>query len=196
MPNLVVFDFDGTITRKDTMLSLARFRYGTIGYLAGMLVLLPWLLGHLLGIYPNHRAKEKFLTLFFGGMEAKDFDHLCEKFAEEELNSLIRQEALTCLLKHKERGDRVLVVTASAANWVSPWCKKYEVECLASTLEISNGKITGKLEGNNCYGEEKVRRLFAVVCPDAYDALLVYGDSRGDEALGKRATQYFYRHFE
>ncbi|NLI25315.1 MAG: HAD-IB family hydrolase [Bacteroidales bacterium] len=195
MPNLVVFDFDGTITRKDTMLALAQYRCGLPGFLAGMVVLSPWLLMHVLGIYPNHRTKERFLTFFFGGTTVEEFGKLCQQFIDEKLEGMLRSDAIKCLKQHKEAGDRVLVVTASAGNWVMPWCIRYGVECIASSLEVKEGKITGRMDGKNCYGEEKVRRLLEKARPGDYDALIVYGDSRGDSALGKMADKYFYRNF-
>lgn len=195
MPDLVVFDFDGTITRKDTMLALARYRFGMAGFLAGIMVLSPWLLLHVLGVYPNHLAKERFFTYFFGGMKEEEFSKLCYKFLDKKLEQMVRSDAIQCLKQHKDAGDRVLVVTASAENWVMPWCIKHGIEYIASRLEVKDGKITGKLIGKNCYGEEKVRRLLEKVSLEEYDALIVYGDSRGDQAIGQMADKFFYRHF-
>lgn len=196
MPRLVVFDFDGTITRSDSMLALARYRYGLAGYLIRMTLLVPWFFFYTLGFYPNQRFKERFLRLFFGGMKAEAFNKLCEKFLHDRLKYLLRLSAVCCMEKHQQAGDRVLVITASAENWVQPWCEESGVECLASRLEVTDGVITGKLIGKNCYGKEKVRRLLEVACPEEYDALVVYGDSQGDHALGEMATQYFYNYFK
>jgi len=195
MSNLIVFDFDGTITRADSMLALARYCYGQIGYLIRMALLVPWFFFYVLGFCSNQHFKERFLRIFFGGMNVEEFNNVCEKFLKDRLRHLLRQSAVSCIEQHKQAGDRVLVITASAENWVKPWCKEFGLECLASRLEVRNGKITGRLEGKNCHGKEKVRRLLEVAQLQNYDALLVYGDSHGDHALGEIANQYFYKYF-
>lgn len=195
MAKLVVFDFDGTITRKDTMLALARYGCGTAGYLVRMGILFPWLVLHVLGLYSNQKTKERFLKLFFGGMPLEDFGSLCFSFNKDELNKLIYPAALASIEEYRKAGDRVLIITASAENWVKPWCDACQVECIGSKLETKDGKLTGRLLGKNCYGEEKVRRLLEVADPKMYDEFIVYGDSRGDYALGQIATRFYYRQF-
>ena len=41
---LYVFDFDGTLTRRDTLIAFIRFARGTTCLLRCLLQLLPWLL--------------------------------------------------------------------------------------------------------------------------------------------------------
>ncbi|MGB9748165.1 MAG: HAD-IB family phosphatase, partial [Bacteroidales bacterium] len=128
-------------------------------------------------------------------MPLEDFSSLCFSFNKDELNKLIYPAALASIEEYRKAGDRVLIITASAENWVKPWCDACQVECIGSKLETKDGKLTGRLLGKNCYGEEKVRRLLEVADPKMYDEFIVYGDSRGDYALGQIATRFFYRQF-
>lgn len=192
---IVVFDFDGTLTRSDTLLRLAIYRHGYLRFLWKMIRILPVLLLHFARLYPNQRTKERFLKVFFGNLEQGAFDSLCRAFAREVLPSLIRGDAIACLEEHKAKGDRVLVITASAENWVRPWCESVGVECVASRMDVKDGKITGYLKGRNCYGEEKIVRLKEITNPDDFASLIVYGDSRGDLPLGRIAGRFQYKKF-
>lgn len=68
-----LFDFDGTITTRDTMLALARFRKGRLRLVLFFLLYMPWLVAMKLGLYSNQRMKERFLRHFFGRMSVHRF---------------------------------------------------------------------------------------------------------------------------
>lgn len=83
-------------------------------------------------------------------------------------------------------GDRVVVVTASMLQWVKPWCESHGVaEVLATEPEIDSctSTLTGRFATPNCHGEEKMRRVRALVGePGGYE-IWAYGDSHGDDAM-------------
>lgn len=193
--NIAFFDFDGTITRKDTMLELAKFHVGSAGYYLKMLSIAPSLVGLKLKVVSATQAKEQFLKSFFGGMKHADFDALCYRFNEEVVPNLIRPDALETLRMHQELGDRIVVVTASAENWVQPWCKQNNLEILATQLDFSSGTFQGKLSSPNCNGAEKVNRILSLIDPKEYEGIYAYGDSIGDKELLAFATQPYYRKF-
>ena len=181
--NLALFDFDGTITSRDTMLEFARFVRGNAGYLSGMAFLFPKLAAYKFGVYSNVCVKESFLTHFFGGMSARQFRDLAREYSMKEIDWIVIPESRELLDRHKESGDRVVVVSASIDCWVSPWCEKEGFELLATGLEFSNGEVTGRLSTPNCYGPEKVRRIRARLDPGDYERIYAYGDSLGDREM-------------
>ena len=63
---------------------------------------------------------------------------------EKQLPLLIRPGALQEINKHKLNNTTVVVVTASAENWVEGWCKQHDIICIATKLEIKENKITGR----------------------------------------------------
>jgi phosphoserine phosphatase len=68
---------------------------------------------------------------------------------------------------------------------------------LASELAIdSQNCITGKLQGKNCWGEEKVAQLNELFGSKDNYILYAYGNSRGDKELLELADYPFYRTFE
>jgi phosphatidylglycerophosphatase C len=191
--NLAIFDFDGTLTYKDSFLELIKFQKGKWRFYAGFLLLLPVLVLYKLKVIPNWRAKEIVISFFFNDVHIKDFQHNCNRFAKEIIPSMLRPDAVTKIKEHKERGDRVIIVSASAENWLKCWTDSLGVELLATRLESIHGRITGKLSGKNCYGPEKLKRLLAHLNPMDYAQIYVYGDSKGDREILEIATHKFYR---
>src|SRR5690348_15773750 len=64
---LVLFDFDGTITTKDTLIEFLTFYKGKVRLLAGLVILSPMLALYALRLIPNWKAKQHLLKYFIGG---------------------------------------------------------------------------------------------------------------------------------
>ncbi|RYE22991.1 MAG: HAD-IB family hydrolase [Sphingobacteriales bacterium] len=192
---IAFFDFDGTITNKDTMLALATFSKGKAGFLLGMIKLSPSLVALKLNLLSAQKAKQLFLKYFFGGMDIAGFQHLCETFCAEMLPALIRKDAWNAIEKHRLNGDTIMVVSASAENWIAPWCHKHNIPYLGTRLQIENNIVTGNIEGLNCNGKEKVSRIKEIFNLADYENIYAYGDSSGDEAMLAIATQPGFRVF-
>ncbi len=193
--NLALFDFDGTITTKDTLLEFIKFYKGTVPFYKGLLLLSPMLVLFKLKFIRNWRAKEIMLSFFFSGTPVEDFDAKCVLFAEKIIPSLIRPNALRHLKEHQQNGDKVVIVSASTENWIKPWANSLGVDLIGTLLEVTDGKITGKIKGRNCYGAEKVVRVKEYLKGETYDHIYAYGDSSGDNELLKYATHPHYRYF-
>jgi len=192
---LVLFDFDGTITTRDTLAEFIRFYRGSSAYLAGLFALAPTLTQYVLGLTPNAKAKEKLMTWFFGGENLVHFDAQCNRFAREIVPKLVRPAALEEIRRHQQEGAVVAVVSASAENWVRPWCEIHSLQCLATRLEAAGGKLTGKFSGKNCYGDEKVCRIRTAFDTTDFDEIIAYGDSSGDREMLALAHTAYYKPF-
>lgn len=192
---IAFFDFDGTITYKDTLFELIRFQKGSRAMYIGLIKLSPWLIAMKLHIITKSEAKEKLLTYFFKNSTVEDFQKKCNQFIEYKLPNLIRPEALKEINMHKKNKTTVVVVTASAENWVAGWCRKNDVMCIATKLEIKDAKITGKIDGINCNGIEKVNRINTLFQLNEYESILAYGDTKGDKPMLSLATLSFYKPF-
>lgn len=195
MKTLALFDFDGTITDADTLLKLIRYQRGSFRYYAGILMLSPVLILFKLKLMPNWKAKQIVLQYFFKNSPFQDFKNKCEAFANNMIPKMIRPAALAAIKDHKLKGHRVIVVSASAEDWVKCWCDQLGVECAGTKLEIIDNKLSGKFSGKNCYGEEKVSRIKAIASLEDYDEIYAYGDSSGDTAMLALATKAFYKPF-
>lgn len=191
---IAFFDFDGTVTTKDTLPEIIRFQKGSLSLYTGFLLLAPWLMLYRLGLLANDRAKQIMLKYFFGGMREEDFQRNCDAFTETRLPHLIRPGALKELRRLKAEGAVLVIVSASAGNWIRKWSDSLSLELVSTKLEINKGLLTGRIQGKNCYGEEKVRRIRAIWNLEEYE-VYAYGDSSGDLPMLKLAAQSFYKPF-
>lgn len=192
---IAFFDVDGTLTRGDTFLANIRYQKGTWKCWLGFAWLSPWILAYKIGILSNQTAKEKALRLFFGGMKEADFRTQCEAFARNELPKMLRAKGIAEIEKHEAIGHQVVLVTASAAEWIAGGFKQFShLQIEGTRLEIVDGKITGRILGKNCYGEEKVRRINPYL-KDFQGPTYGYGDTKGDLPLLRKTTFRFYKPF-
>jgi phosphatidylglycerophosphatase C len=194
--SIAFFDFDGTITSKDTLAELLKFKAGLFKYYAGILFLSPILVLYKLGLVSNHKAKEIMLEYFLKGDSAAEFNALCREFAETKLPTLFRKGALSEIRRHLQNNTQVVIVTASPENWVQPWCQQFNLECIATKLKVRNGKLTGKIAGQNCSGEEKVKHILKRYNLSYYTKIYAYGDTPGDLPMLSLATDSYYKPFK
>lgn len=193
--SLALFDFDGTITRSDTLLDFMSFAKGRLSFGLGMIILSPILVLYKLKLIPNWRAKEMVLSYFFKGMPEHQFHQLCESFAREIIPGLIRPKAKEELERHRREGNRVVIVSASAENWIQPWASQINIELIATRLQIIDGKMTGRFVGKNCFGEEKVARVNQFLVLSDYPTIETYSDSRSDQPLLDLGTRKHFKPF-
>jgi len=192
---IAVFDFDGTLTDRDTLFDFIRFYYGIPRLIWGLFILSPVLISFKLGFIANDKAKQILLSYFFKGVTLSEFNSVCKKY-KERVNEILRPEAIAKLQYHQQENHIIVIDSASVENWILPWANSINVNRLIGTqLESKEGFISGKFKGENCYGEEKVRR-FLELYPDRQSyKLYVYGDSNGDKPLLAIADFPFYREY-
>lgn len=196
MKRIAAFDFDGTITRKDTLIEFLRFAGGSVRFYAVFALYFPLLVLMKLKLYSNHKTKEKIFAHYFKGMQIDQFDDLCRRFFDQKWQSLIYAEAKAQIAKHKVQGDEVVIISASIENWVRYFADALQADkLLATQVEVQNGKITGRFLTANCYGKEKVNRLLSAYPERNKYYLIVYGDSRGDKELLQFADEQHYKQF-
>lgn len=192
---LAFFDFDGTITSKDSLEDFIQDTIGELRYYVGLLKLSPMLISYKLKLIPNYIAKEKLITYFFKGMDANEFQKLADQYSLHQIDNITRPKAIEKIKWHQDQGHKVVIVSASMACWLKPWCEKNNIELISTELEISDNRLTGKFSTKNCYGIEKENRVNEVYDLNEYDYIYAYGDSRGDKELLALADENFYKPF-
>lgn len=192
---VAAFDFDGTITRSDTLTWFFPFVVGWPKTLLKFFCLIPWFLGYAVRLLSRQQMKEKILVAFFRGKNAKDLAALGRRFAEEVLPSKVKSDALQRIRWHQEEGHRLVLVSAGLEVYLKPWAEKVGFQdVLATALQVSpEGTATGKIQGMNCWGREKRRRIEALLGDRKDYTLYAYGDGGGDAALLAFADHPFYR---
>lgn len=193
--DLALFDFDGTITNRDSFIDFIKFYHGSRAFYKGFIRLMPTLLLYKLKLIPNWQAKERVLTYFFKDEPVQKFQRKCDHYAIHHIPAMVRPKALEKLKVHISKGDEVYVVSASAENWLAAWCRNFNIHLIATQLEIKEGRVTGKIKGQNCYGPEKVKRIQAKIMLNNYQQIHCYGDSSGDREMLALAHFPNYRVF-
>lgn len=194
--NLALFDFDGTLTSKDSLPDFIQYAVGKPAYYFGLALLIPVLLGYFSGLIRNDIAKQKLMARYFKGWSLDRFKQVASDYSRSEIDRIIRQQAIEKLNWHQQQGDRVIVVSASMEDWLKPWCDNKGVELLATRLNTENSIISGKFATPNCHGEEKVNRIKALLNLSDYDRVFAYGDSSGDTEMLAIADESYYRKFD
>ena len=192
---LAVFDFDGTLTVKDSLFDFLLFHAGKFKFLLGLVLFTPVFVLYIFRIIPNWRAKEILLTIFLRGENIHHFQSCCDTYSLNNIPSITRKEAIEKLEFHKRNGHEVVVVSASPENWLKEWCLANGLALIATRLDFKGEALTGKFNGNNCFGPEKLRRLKSDFNLDSYKEIFVYGDSKGDSEILAIATHPFFRKF-
>ncbi len=194
---VLLFDFDGTLTRCDTLLEFIRHARGTGVLLCALLRFSPLLVLMKLRLANNGRVKERLFAYCFKDMDINYFNLLCQWFADDNRKRLLRADGISAVEKGLAEGERVMVVSASVDNWVTPFFQgDRRLEIVGTQVEVKDGRLTGRFLTPNCYGAEKVRRVEALLAePRTHYYITAYGDSRGDKEMLDYADKGYYKLF-
>jgi HAD superfamily phosphoserine phosphatase-like hydrolase len=188
---LVLFDFDGTLTYKDTMIPFMRYALGDLRFTKALASALPMLVARAFHLCSTQRAKQVLFSACFRGMAYSEFCSRAESFAEKKGTAMLRPD-MSLRLREALGDDNtdVAIVSASMQEWIAPIIRPAAPIILATCPEVDDrGSITGRFATPNCKGAEKVRRIRERFDLSCYD-ITAYGDSAGDnEMLAIAKTQ-------
>lgn len=190
-PRTAAFDFDGTLTARDTLLPFLVHVAGrrAVGRALATQAL-PLLLA-LGGRGDRGTQKEQLFGRLLAGRLLTEVEALAETFADEAMTRRLRPQAVRHLRAHLAAGDSVVVVTASPELVVAPIARRLgPVPVLGTRLEVADdGRLTGRLDGVNLRGPEKVRRLTQWLDDGGSTLHWAYGNSSGDRELLAAAVE-------
>ncbi len=115
-----------------------------------------------------------------------------QQFMRTRVPALLQDNAQQLIQFHKDRGDTLLVITATNRIIVDPIVKLLGIDnLLATDPEYVDGKLTGRLAGIPCYQEGKVDRLNEWIEQTGIDAehIVFYSDSFNDLPLLNAADE-------
>ena len=194
-PPLVAFDFDGTLTVRDSFTAFLKWRVSPARHLLGMIRLFPAALGY---VFDRNRGKIKAAAVreFLRGVSLEQLEREARAFAQSEAPKLFRPDALAVWRRWRAKGAKLVIVTASPDIIVAPFARGLGADLLiGSRLALDlNDKVVGALLGPNCRGQEKVVRLREQFGDDMSLAA-AYGDTSGDREMLAIAHEKGYRIF-
>jgi phosphatidylglycerophosphatase C len=184
---VAIFDLDGTITKSDTYLA---FLMGYVRRRPYLLLRFPVLIGawtlYTLRLRTNSWLKIVFLRTIMGGVSHQILDQWANEFTEKLVNTGLRIQAIPIIESHRKVGHTLVLLTASFDVYVEKLAKHLGFEQVICTRAAWNldDALSGDIEGKNCYGKEKVRRLaehFRMERENIY--IFGYTDHHSDLAL-------------
>ena len=179
----MAFDFDGTLTIRDSFTEFLRWRAGPAGWALGLVKLAPAVAAYARD-RDRGRIKAASVREFLKGTPRADLEADAERFADRVWSRFMRPDALEVWNDWGAKGAHRVIVTASPETTVAPFARRLGAEALLGTplLFDSDDRVAGAFAGPNCRGEEKVRRLQAVYGDDLRLAA-AYGDTSGDTEM-------------
>jgi phosphatidylglycerophosphatase C len=184
---VAAFDFDKTLARRDTVVPFLRLVSGSAA-LVGKLTLQ----SHRLAPAALRRQRDvlraEATRLVFGGRPIGEVDNVAAPFGARLVSQALRPDTLARLHWHRNEGHRVVIVSASYEAYLRVVADLLGIDAaLGTRLDVVDGVCTGRLDGPNCRGPEKVIRLDRWL--DSQELahsdveLWAYGDSAGDREL-------------
>lgn len=192
---IVAFDFDGTLTIRDSFTEFLRWRAGRGGWALGLVRLAPAVAAYARD-RDRGRIKAASVREFLRSVPRAELEAEAERFAERIWDRFMRPDALAVWNDWGARGAHRVIVTASPETTVAPFARRLGAEALLGTPLVfdADDRVTGAFASPNCRGEEKVRRLRAVYGEDVRLAA-AYGDTPGDTEMLSIADEPGFRVF-
>lgn len=181
------FDFDGTISNRDTFIPFLMFVVGKIKFFCKLHKLIPVLIRYWCKNINNEEAKEATLKILVGGYKQVYLEHKAKAFAISKLNKYIKPAVYAKLEWHREHHHVIVLVSANLGMYLRYWAHLHKIDnVIATEIEFVNSHFaSGNLATRNCYGDEKVNRIekFLIDNKLQFCYSYGYGNSAGDYAL-------------
>jgi phosphatidylglycerophosphatase C len=192
---LVAFDFDGTLTVKDSFTAFLKWRAGPARYALGLARLVP---AAVLYLFHRDRGRIKAAAVqeFLRGVPHDVLEADAERFARLYAARLLRPDALETWNRWRGEPVRLVIVTASPDIVVGPFGRDLGAHIVLGT-QLSydpQNRVLGAFSGPNCRGPEKVVRLKELFGHDLH-LKAAYGDTSGDTEMLAMAEIPGYRVF-
>jgi phosphatidylglycerophosphatase C len=187
MTTIAAFDFDGTLTERDSVVPFL-LRFTTVPRLAASLLRHIHRLVPMVARRDRDRLRALATELVFRGRAISAVQAEAAGFGAQLATTGLRPDTAARLAWHLGEAHRVVIVSASYEHYVAVVAAALgDVDVLATRLEVVDGACTGDLDGPNCRGPEKVRRLEGWLCERGLQradvTVFAYGDSSGDREM-------------
>jgi HAD superfamily phosphoserine phosphatase-like hydrolase len=124
------------------------------------------------------------LAKLFAGWDHAQLLMMCTAVVDEHLWPQRRQAVVDELVARSRAGHRIAIVSGGYQPIVEVFAERlraegvHDVDAIATPLHVQNDRLTGGLAGTVCTGDEKVRRLRALL--EGRTLSSAYGDTYAD----------------
>lgn len=186
---IAAFDFDGTLTERDTLLPFLVHVCGAQRVARAVGQVAPVAARARLGrleaeLHHRDAVKERLLAALLAGRTASWLADAGADYART-LPARLRPPLAAQVAWHRNAGHELVIVSASLGAYLRPFAEAEGFHhVIAVELEVDpHGVLTGALDGPNVRGPEKAVRLRRWLDGDEPDLLWAYGNSSGDREL-------------
>ncbi len=194
MKKLYCFDFDGTITKKDTMFSFLKF-YNKRKFYLNFMKHLPFFIMLKLNLSEAERVKKNFVSSILKGEKETKIQQKAISFFEKNYPYILREKALNFIQNIDRNNSECYLVTASLDIWVKPFSEKLNLKLLSTQAKFEHGIYIGEFATKNCNGIEKVNRIKEVIKNQSFNKIIAFGDTSGDKEMLVWADEGHYKFF-
>lgn len=177
--NLALFDFDGTLYPKDSFTGFIFFALSKRHIVKKGLKILPWIQAYYLRLYPAHAMRPRLFETMFKDIPIDFVEKLAQEYAQKLIKNL-DPDLLQQLQQHQQRGDHIVLVSASIDLYLDSICKLLNIELICTQTEIKNGVLTGHYRSEDCSCEQKKLRILQKYNLANYQSIYAYGNSEED----------------
>lgn len=194
MKKLYLFDFDGTLTYKDTMFMFLKF-YNPSRFSWQFLKHSPLFTLVKLKLADPEKVKKSFIASIIKDESQYQIERKAQEFFDVNFPHIFRENALDFINSINDDNVDAYIVSASLDIWVQPFAKYFGMQLLSTKAQFIDGKFTGEFASKNCNGEEKVNRIKEAIGQKKYDKSIAFGDTSGDKAMLSWANEGHFQFF-
>lgn len=190
---IVASDLEGTVTTGATWKGLESYikqQGHGLSYSLFFASRMAFYLGVKLKLVELQHFKNRWLAdlirLYFASQTIEQFDQAADWIAAHELWPKRRPDVIAELRQHAAQGHQVVITSGVFTPIVRAFARRAGIDgVLATSLEVVDGRLTGRVDGLPNAGPQKAANLMAYV--NGQQLLAAYGDTLADVPMLERS---------
>lgn len=164
--NIAIYDLDKTITRRPTFTRFLLYfaRRTAFWRLAALPIWLMALIGYRIGLYGRKPLKQFGIYAFMGAdLDVGIVHQMACDFVTDAVLTDFQPGALKSIEKDRAQGDKLVIATAAPTFYATEIGARLGFDAVIATQHVMRreGKISHLIDGENCYGAEKLKMVSA-----------------------------------
>lgn len=135
-------------------------------------------------------SRKNYLLRSMKGISKVDIEKYAVDFTNTVVEERLNKAVIDRLILHVKNNDVVILNSGGFEPYLTYFTRKYRINhCFSTRFQYANNLFTGKMDGNDCLGIEKVKRMHeADLLKVRYLNIYVYSDSVTDIPMFNLAT--------
>lgn len=126
---------------------------------------------------------KKFLLSYLKGLTELELEVYSERYHKEKVRNSIIKNTLLKVEKLKSEGYEIALVSGGYSSYINYFAAEFGFKyVIATDIEVSAGIVTGRIDGLNCMGVNKLYKLKTEIDLESinYDQCYVFSDHESD----------------